>query len=206
MGATTTISTKARPAAGQRYTPTAQILHWVTAALVFTALPLAWVMVNMPRDASSRVLMFNLHKSVGVTILAIVAFRLAWRASHPAPPLAGNLARWEAGAAFVSHWMLYLILVGMPVSGYLLSADSSRSFRYFGLFDIPGFPKNAALAHAAAWVHVATGQWLVYALVLLHIAATAWHVAVRRDGVLERMLPPQDEVPQTAGKISVGGP
>ncbi len=206
MGATKTISSGARPAAGQRYTFTAQVVHWVTAALVFTAVPLAWVMVNMARDAPSRVLIFNLHKSVGVTILAIVAFRLVWRASHPAPPLAENLARWEAGAAFVSHWMLYLILVGMPVSGYLLSAESSRSFSYFGLFNIPGFPKNAALAHAAGWVHVATGQWLVYALVLLHIAATAWHVAVRRDGVLERMLPPQDEVRHAAEKVAVGGP
>ena len=189
-----TVQTATRPAAGGRYTLTAQALHWVTAALMFTVLPLAWVMVNMPHTAPSRDWIYTLHKSVGLTILSLVAFRLAWRAAHPAPPLAGNLARWERTSAFASHWLLYLILIGMPVSGFLLSAAAGHPTSYFGLFTIPALAKNEALSHAAAWVHVATGQWLVYALVLLHIAATAWHVAVRRDGVLERMLPAQEEL------------
>ena len=182
----------ALPAPGGRYTLTAQALHWVTAALMFAVVPLAWVMVNMGHDSASRGLLFTIHKSIGLTILALVAVRLAWRAAHPAPPLPGGLARWERASAFASHWLLYLVLVGMPVSGYLLSAGGGRPVNYFGLFTIPGMPKNEALAHAAAWAHVVTGQWLVYALIVLHLAATAWHVAVRRDGVLERMLPEQE--------------
>jgi cytochrome b561 len=189
MSATVHIATT--PAAGRRYTLTAQALHWVTAALIFVALPLAWVAVNMPKDASSRGLLFTLHKSVGLTILALAAARLFWRALHPAPPLRDR-ARWEAAAAFASHWLLYLVLIAMPVSGYLLSAGSGRPVSYFGLFSIPGMPKSEALDHAATWTHVAVGQWAVYTLVVLHIAATAWHVAVRRDGTLERMLPPQE--------------
>jgi cytochrome b561 len=191
MGATVHVA--ARPEAGRRYTPTAQALHWITAALIFVALPLAWVAVNMPRDAASRGLLLTLHKSVGLTVLTLVAVRLLWRARHPAPPLAGGLARWEKAAAFASHWLLYLIIIVMPVSGYLLSAGSGRPVSYFGLFSIPGLPKNEAIDHVATWVHVAVGQWAVYALVLLHVAATAWHVAVRRDGVLLRMLPAQQE-------------
>jgi len=95
-------------------------------------------------------------------------------------------------AAFGSHWLLYLVLVGMPVSGYLLSAAAGHTVSYFGLFTLPGLPRDEALAHGAEWLHVAVGQWAVYALVLLHLLGTAWHVAVRRDGVLERMLPEQD--------------
>jgi len=187
-----TVHAATRPEAGRRYTATAQALHWVTAALMFVVLPLAWVAVNMPRDAASRGLLFTLHKSVGLTILALAAARLLWRALHPAPSLR-DLTRWEAAAAFASHWLLYFILIAMPVSGYLLSAGSGRPVSYFGLFSIPGLPKDEALDHAATWAHVAVGQWAVYALVLLHVAATAWHVAVRRDGVLERMLPAQQE-------------
>lgn len=193
---TTTIVGAAGPeATNPRYTLTAQALHWLVAALMFAVLPLAWVMVAMPRDAPSRGLLFTLHKSIGLTILALAAIRLFWRAAHPAPPLPGRLVKWERVSALASHWLLYLILLGMPVSGYLLSASAGRPVTYFGLFTLPGMAKNDALHDAAEWMHAITGQWAVYALVLLHIAATAWHVAVRRDGVLERMLPESSSVP-----------
>ena len=196
-----TLDATTRPAAAPaqiRYTATAQALHWVTSALMFAVLPLAWVMVNMGETSEHRPLIYNLHKSVGLTILALAAVRLIWRARHPAPPLR-HTARWEATAAFASHWLLYFVLVAMPVTGYLLSAGSGRAISYFGLFSIPGMAKNPGIDHVATWLHVAVGQWLVYALILLHLAATAWHVAVRRDGVLERMLPEQDVADGKAG-------
>ena len=181
----------------RRYNETAQALHWVTALLMFIAIPLAWVMVVMPKDAPSREFYFTLHKSVGLTVLALVAFRLAWRAAHPAPPSPPSLARWEHAAARASHWLLYVILVGMPVSGYVMSAAGGHAVTYFGLFTLPGLPHSAAAASWAHWLHVATGQWAVYALIALHLLATAWHVAIRRDAVLDRMLPP----PQQADRI-----
>ena len=180
------------PASGQRYNSTAQLTHWITAALMFAVLPLGWEAVSLPMESPPDKLMFTLHKSVGLTILAIVAVRLAWRATHPAPPLTGNLARWEKAAAFTSHWLLYLILLGMPVSGYVLSTAGGHTVSYLWLFNVPALPKNAVLAAAAKWVHVVTGQWLVYALIAIHLLATIWHVAARRDGVLSRMLPAQD--------------
>ena len=79
----------------------------------------------------------------------------------------------------------------MPVSGYLQSA-SGRPVSYFGLFDLPALPENKSLDDVAKTLHL-LGQWGVYALVVLHVFATAWHVAVRRDGLLNRMLPPQDD-------------
>jgi len=174
-----------------RYTLTAQALHWITAALMFVVLPVAWVMVNVPKSAEFRDLLFTLHKSVGLTIVLLVAVRIAWRAQHPVPPLEVGLARWEKVAASGSHLVLYVVLVGMPISGYLLDAAGGYSISYFGLFSVPLLPKSPALASAATWVHVAVGQWLVYTLIFLHIAASIWHISVRRDGVLDRMLPPQ---------------
>ena len=177
----------------RRYTSTAQTLHWLVAALMFIAVALAWVMVNMPTTAPSREWIYTLHKSFGLTILALVAVRLGWRATHPAPPLPGKMAKWERLMAFGSHWLLYLILVGMPVSGYVLSATASgKAVPYFDLFTLPELPKNHAVSEAARWVHAGFGQWLVYVLIVLHLGATVWHAAIRRDGVLDRMLPEQE--------------
>jgi cytochrome b561 len=173
----------------RRYTETAQALHWITAALMFAVIPLAWVMVSLPRSAPNREFYYDLHKSIGLTILALVVVRLLWRAAHPAPDLPGGVARFERVAAFASHWLLYLILLGMPVSGYLLSAAGGHPVNYFGLFTLPSIPANETVAKVGVWLHVATGQWAVYALISLHILATVWHVAVRRDGVFERILP-----------------
>jgi cytochrome b561 len=172
----------------QRYTPLAQALHWVTAALMFAVLPLAWVMTSLPHDDPGAGLLFMLHKSIGVTIFVLVAARLAWRARHPAPPLAAS--RLVTIAAFASHWLLYLVLIVMPVSGYVMSAASGHPVSWFGLITLPGLPKDETVAKTGAIVHLTT-QWAVYALIVLHLGATAWHVAVRRDGVLDRMLPEQ---------------
>jgi cytochrome b561 len=85
--------------------------------------------------------------------------------------------------------MLYAVLIGMPISGYLLDATGGYPISYFGLFSVPVLPKSPAFASAAIWVHVVVGQWFLYSLILLHVAATVWHVSFRRDEVLDRMLP-----------------
>jgi cytochrome b561 len=191
---TSRLTTKGEPAqaGGRRYTGTAQALHWLIAPLIFLMVVIAWVMENMPNSAPLRDTLFVLHKSIGLTLLLLVAFRLAWRATHPAPPLPGTLGRVEAGLAHASHALLYLVMLGMPISGYLLTYAGGFPVEFFWLFKVPDLvPRDPGLAAAATWVHLAIGQWLLYALVLLHVAATVFHVAIRRDGLLARMLPPQ---------------
>lgn len=174
----------------QRYTAVAQLFHWVSAALVFAAVPIAWVMANMPENAPWRGTLFMLHKSLGVTVLAIVAARLAWRAAHPAPSLDGTIARWEKRCSHISHWLLYIILIGMPVSGFIMSAASGYPNEIFG-FTVPGIGKNQAVMQAGGLIHMLIGQCLLYLLIIVHVGATVWHTAVRRDLVLDRMLPPR---------------
>ncbi|WP_342105732.1 cytochrome b [Methylobacterium sp. SI9] len=172
-----------------RYNPVAQALHWLTAALVFAVLPLAWVAISLP-PAPAKSNMFVLHKSVGLTILAIVVLRIVWRMVRPAPP-DPQAPRLLTLIGRVNHVLLYAIFLIMPISGYLLSAFSGRDTPYFWLFTIPGLTKDEGPQRIAESIHV-VGQWFVYALVLLHIAGTAWHLIIRRDGLLERMLPVQD--------------
>ena len=175
--------------AGTRYTLTAQALHWLTVLLILAVLPVAWVVVSLP-PGPSRSWLFVVHRSLGVTIFAVAAARLAWRLRHPAPPLPGGTPQAMELVGRLTHWLLYALLLLMPITGYLQSA-SGRPVSYFGLFNLPALPENQALDDFAKILHL-LGQWGVYALVALHVFATAWHVAIRRDGLLSRMIPPQD--------------
>lgn len=176
-----------------RYTAFAQALHWLTALLIFAILPIAWHMTTLPREAPTRETWFTIHKSIGLTVLALSVIRIVWRGLHPPPPLPGTMGRLEAGAAVLSHWLLYVILFAMPISGYLISAAGGHPVSYFGLFEIPNIvPESKDVSRVAATIHI-VGQWAVYALVLLHVAATAWHLIVPRDAVLDRMLPEQSK-------------
>jgi cytochrome b561 len=176
------------------YSGFAQALHWLTALLIFATLPVAWVMGEMAKDNPERGFAYMIHKSLGVTIFAIVIARLLWRAISPAPPLPGHLAGWEARGAKTTHALLYIVLLVMPISGYITSAASNHAVSFFGLFALPLLPENKDLAEAAGEVHEAA-QWALYALVALHVLATSWHVGVRRDGALHRMLPEQVNAP-----------
>lgn len=172
------------------YSGFAQALHWLTALLIFAILPVAWVMSEMAKDNPERGFAFMIHKSLGVTIFALVVARLLWRAVNPAPELPGHLARWEARGAKITHVLLYVVLLVMPVSGYITSAAANHPVNFFGLFTLPLLTENKELAEVAEDVHGAA-QWALYALVALHVLATSWHVCVRRDGALHRMLPKQ---------------
>ncbi|MGO9006265.1 MAG: cytochrome b [Beijerinckiaceae bacterium] len=173
-----------------RFSGTAQALHWLTGVLMFTVLPLAWVMTAVAKDNPNRAMLFALHKSIGVTILLLTMMRLLWRATNPAPSFPASMTRWDANSAKLSHWLLYVVLVVMPISGYVLSSAGGHPVTFFGLFAFPALPQNKGAAKLADEIHL-VAQWAVYGLIALHILATAWHIVVRRDGILDRMLPEQ---------------
>ena len=180
------------PPPGGRYTATAQALHWITAVLFIGQVVLAWTLVVRAEGDPSISPWITLHKSIGMTILALVAVRLAWRASHPAPPLPPRMPLWEKVLARTNHWLLYAILLIMPISGYLSSAAAGHTIHYFWLFDLPNLPQSKPLAHDAIIVH-GLGQWVIYAAVALHLLGVTWNLVVRRDNSLNRMLPEQSE-------------
>jgi cytochrome b561 len=171
-----------------RYTPLAQALHWATAVLMLAAVVLAWIFMAMPGTQAGRFAYITLHKSIGETIFLLAVIRLVWRSRHPAPR--GTAARWEAYAARFNHWMLYGIIIVMPVSGYILSTAAARPSPYFWLFYWPQPSLAPGVAHAALQLHL-FGQFLVYGFVGLHMLGAGWHILVRRDATLERMLPEQ---------------
>ena len=101
------------------------------------------------------------------------------------------MAVWERRLSHLTHWLLYAVLIVMPVSGYIMSSGDKPPISFLGLFDVPKAPISESQGKAAAIVHVLITQFVLYALILLHLAGTAWHLFVRRDGSLSRMLPRQ---------------
>ena len=184
----------------RRYTGGAQAFHWITALLMFVIIPAGWIFAEFKTKGTPPAFeapfpgspgdYASVHKTLGLLLFVIVAVRIVYRIMNPPPVLPGRMAIWEKGLSHASHWLLYAILLVMPVSGYIMSSASDKPISIFGLFDFPKLPVDKAMGHTANAIHVYV-QWAVYALIALHIAATAYHLIVKRDGLLDRMLPRQ---------------
>ena len=112
-----------------RYSLLAQAFHWVSAALMFAVVPIAWYMTTLERTDPTREDWYSLHKSIGITILVLSVARVIWRQLDAPPSLSGFMRPVEAAAVHVAHGLLYVLLFAMPISGYLISAAGGRSRR-----------------------------------------------------------------------------
>lgn len=172
-----------------RWGPLSQLLHW-TIVLLITALAIVGlVMVELPKTPR-YFWVYDLHKSVGLTLLALVLVRLAWRAYAGRPRTIAGTPRWQERIAGLTHTALYLLILAMPLSGWLYdSASGLRPLRWFGSFRVPKLSapdtQIRELAHDAhEWLF-----WVLLTLVIVHAAAALYHHLFRNDDTLARMLP-----------------
>ena len=152
-------------------------------------LPLAWIGASLARDAPNKGTYFVLHKSVGLTILALVVARILWRMVRPAPPDPNTPAGLTL-IARISHWLLYAVFLVMPVTGYLLSAFGGRGTPYFWLVNIPGPDQGREPAQPLRAYPPHRPMGGLRPRDPAHCGNDLAH-RVRRDGVHERMLPAQ---------------
>jgi cytochrome b561 len=165
-----------------------RLFHWAVAALVVFQIPLAYRMIAMPLG-TDKFAAFALHKSLGMTVFALTALRLAWRLVKPPPGLPTNMSGRERGLAHAAHAVLYVVTFGMPLTGWCYSVASGYSVSMFGLFVLPDLvPADEALAEVFESLHRLLSYALMSVLVL-HVLAAAHHHVVRRDNVLISMLP-----------------
>jgi cytochrome b561 len=159
--------------------------------LIITAFGVGLWMVDLPLLQRLRIV--PLHKSIGVAIFFLVIVRLVWRWTHPAPALPDSVPAWERHAAHVTHWLLYVLMIAVPLSGWLMSAALGIATVPFGLARLPDLiARDRELGETLKIVHFALNKALL-ALVVMHAAAALKHFVVDRDGVLERMLPVRRE-------------
>jgi cytochrome b561 len=169
-----------------RYTKTAILLHWLIAAAVVGLLGWGWWMQTIPKlPVGARVDAFNLHKSVGITVLLLMLLRIGWRAGHP-PPLFPPMPRWQARLARTVHVLFYVCLIVQPVSGYLGSAFSGYPVRFFGVVLPAWAPRSDAMKEALSVVHL-VNSWVLVVALALHLAGSAKHALLERDGSFRRI-------------------
>jgi cytochrome b561 len=171
----------------QRYTSVAVALHWIIAALIAATFALGVYMHELELSPV-KLKLYSYHKWIGVTIFLLVVFRLFWRLTHT-PPAPVAMAAWQRRAAAGAHVALYLFTLSIPLSGWLMSSASGFQVVYLGLVPIPDLiARNKELAGQLKELHQSL-NFLMLAVVFLHVAAALKHHFVDRDGVLARMLP-----------------
>lgn len=194
--------------AAPRYTAVAIVLHWAIAlAIVFNLVLGFWMHITAEHGGASAAVFeaFQLHKSVGLTVLALSVVRLLWRLTHKPPPLPAHMPGWEKAAALGTHWAFYALMFALPLSGWLYvssgwSHEAERPFNvptlYFGLFQVPhlfGLAEQSNAARANAADAAFTAHWVLayiaIALAALHVAAALKHHLFDRDETLAHMVP-----------------
>jgi cytochrome b561 len=183
-----TAKTPLNPTNSARYSGTAKALHWTIAVLLVIQFAVAWLMPHIGRDTVPDTLI-NLHFSLGVLILAVATFRLAYRFGHGEPTPLESVSARQLQFARTLHWLLYILLLVLPVLGWVNASWRGFAVILFG-FELP----KLLTTRAAGWswtgdAHVLLSNYGLLGLVGLHVLVALYHRFVRRDGVMERMLP-----------------
>lgn len=174
----------------------AQAFHWFSVtllvALVTIGLYCSWLGTG-PRRAW---LLDSWHKPLGLLVIIVTALRLGWKALQPSVTHAEGLAPWESWLSRLTHWALYAILLAMPLSGLLMSQGAGRPTSFFGLFEVPQFlaldpglgPREQPWYKVGKALHEFWFEWLLYALVALHVTGAIKHRFIDRDPAYLRRM------------------
>lgn len=162
--------------------------HWLVAVLIVAQAVIGLSMVQMGLTPA-KVRVFALHKSIGITILALVLLRIAWRLTEKRPADPPTMPHWQIRAARATHLALYVLILAIPLSGWWFNSASNAPLVWFGWFDMPslthGFDPvwkpRALLLHQSLF-------WLLVVLLVAHVGAALWHHFKQRDEVLRRMI------------------
>lgn len=190
-----------------RYSKTAVFLHWLIAIGIFGMFALGWYASDLPKEApkqmaydlfdwgiytwqlteaiSPRSFYFNLHKSLGVTIFAIILIRVLWRLVNNPPELLDTYKKWEKTLATVVHRVLYGLLIAVPLSGLIMSIYSKYGIKWFGLPFIKGLDNNP-MREFYKEAHEVIGIILLV-FIAVHILGALKHKFIDKDNTLKRM-------------------
>ena len=182
-----------------RYSTVAVLFHWTIAILILTNIVLGWQFDNL--EGPTKLAVVNVHKSIGMTVLILTVLRLLWRLTNKPPPISPWLKPWERILATTVHWLFYVFMLVMPLTGWAMSSASPKirvnPVTFFGLFDFPAFPWVSTLPHdqmhaihkTLQQAHTGYVLYLGYALIVLHVLGALKHQVFDRDGELGRMIP-----------------
>jgi cytochrome b561 len=182
----------------QRYTGLAILLHWLIALGIIANVALAWIWPHLADEQVRPAI--DIHKSIGVTVLGLAIMRLLWRSTHRPPAYPAGYKPWERTASHAVHWLLYLIMFGMPLTGWIMDSawkdSATHPMFWFGLFEWPhiAYFQHFDLAtrdrlHDLFGASHAWGGYALYALFALHVGGALKHQWMDGEAELQRMLP-----------------
>jgi cytochrome b561 len=171
----------------QRFTPLQRALHWLMAACILT---MFFVGVGMVSTLMPKYLpLIAFHKSLGAIILVLALIRLGVRLRYGAPPLPADLPEPLKLAAHLSHYVLYALMIAMPILGWAMLSAANYPVVLFGGLRLPAIAPQSDSLHTQLWDAHYYLAFAFFAIVLLHLAAALFHALVRRDGVYQTMGP-----------------
>ena len=173
--------------AGPRYTKVAIWLHWLIGLAVIANIGLAMLTEDMPRETHRAAM--DIHKALGIAVLALTVLRILWRLGHKPPPLPAATPTWQRPLSKIVHFLFYALLILLPLSGWVWMSAADRPVNFFGLVTIPTIvAPNEGLADVMHDRHEVLGLTML-ALAVIHILAALKHQFVDRTGLIGRMNP-----------------
>lgn len=171
-----------------QYSRVAVILHWLLALFIAANFIIAWVADDFPK--AERMQMMGIHKAIGLTVLALTVIRIIWRLMHKPPPLSSALAAWEVALARVTHFLFYVLLLAIPLTGWGMASGHGQPISWFGLFNVPALPVGSSKAVGGVF-HESHELLGIVMLVLLglHVLGALKHQFLDHDDTMARMLP-----------------
>jgi len=166
------------------YAPVAIFLHWALAILIIGMVTLGWYMMSI-EDTPGGDWYFMLHKSIGIIVSILILFRLMWRIGHTPDRLPSKFSNWQARASSMTHWVLYILMVAMPLVGIAGAMLSKNDISFFSV----ALPRIISPNHDLAEIFFSLHSIIAWVLVLhicLHVAAALKHL-INKDGVFQRM-------------------
>ncbi|OWK28093.1 cytochrome b [Sphingomonas dokdonensis] len=177
----------------ERYNNVAVALHWIIAALLLTQIYIGWTFEDMA-SGPAKGEWFTWHKTLGVLILLLSVARLAWRLMNPPPPLPADLPQWERTAARINHALFYVVMLGLPLTGWAAistgrSAATSSMTTLLAGIPWPLIPGLSPASHGAFEFGHGALIKLTYVLIVLHVGAALKHQFVDKRRTANRMPP-----------------
>lgn len=174
-----------------RYSSISKLFHWIIAFAVIAMLIFGFFLENIPDQFQGTAYM--LHKSTGITILFLMILRFIWIHVSGRPSLPESMKQWEKILAHIVQHGFYILLLIMPLSGWIKSVAADKIPSYYGLFNLPlpWVTHDKSFAHFMSEVHETIG-WILIIFIVLHSAGALKHHFIDKDDVLRRMLPGKD--------------
>ena len=171
----------------ERYDRTAQLLHWLTVALILAQFAIAWTMPDIHRGTQPAGLI-AWHLSVGTTILAVMAVRAIWRLTHPEPPPPATISQALQVVSRLTHVALYSLLVALPLLGWANASSRGWPVRLFGVIPLPPMSSTgSSLGHSLGDIHQ-TVALVLLGVICLHVGGALYNALIVRDRTVQRML------------------